>query len=81
MENENYIGVGGPNYTPKEELPFAKAVGRIFGSTTVKEGHTVAHLEPQHVHDVMRFAADYFRVRWLDAGSRKKSWRHEVETL
>ena len=31
-ENEDYVGVGGPNYTPKEELPFAKAVGRIFGS-------------------------------------------------
>jgi len=31
-ENEKYVGVGGPNYTPREELPFAKAVGRIFGS-------------------------------------------------
>jgi len=32
VENKGYVGVGGPNYTPKEELPFAKAVGRIFGS-------------------------------------------------
>ena len=31
-ENSNYVGVGGPNFTPREGLPFAKAVGRIFGS-------------------------------------------------
>ena len=35
-ENENYVGVGGPNYTPREELPFAKAVGRIFISNVYR---------------------------------------------
>ena len=33
IERESeFVGVGGPNFTPEEELPFAKAVGRIFGS-------------------------------------------------
>ena len=46
-ENEKYVGVGGPNYTPREELPFAKAVGRIFGSKFLFSfrytvGHSVA---------------------------------------
>ena len=31
-DNNEYVGVGGPNFTPREGLPFAKAVGRIFGS-------------------------------------------------
>ena len=30
--DSEFVGVGGPNFTPEEELPFAKAVGRIFGS-------------------------------------------------
>ena len=30
--NPDYAGVGGPNFPPREGLPFAKAVGRIFGS-------------------------------------------------
>ena len=31
-KGSEFVGVGGPNFTPEEELPFAKAVGRIFGS-------------------------------------------------
>ena len=31
-KDTEFVGVGGPNFTPEEELPFAKAVGRIFGS-------------------------------------------------
>lgn len=31
-ENPDYVGVGGPNFTPPNEPPFAQAVGRIFGS-------------------------------------------------
>ena len=31
-KESEFVGVGGPNFTPEEELPFAKAVGRIFGS-------------------------------------------------
>lgn len=31
-ENQAFVGVGGPNFTPPNEPPFARAVGRIFGS-------------------------------------------------
>ena len=31
-ENPDFVGVGGPNFTPPNEPPFAQAVGRIFGS-------------------------------------------------
>jgi len=49
-ENENYVGVGGPNYTPKEELPFAKAVGRIFGSKFLFSfRYTVGHSKAREI--------------------------------
>jgi len=31
-DNPDFVGVGGPNFTPPNEPPFAQAVGRIFGS-------------------------------------------------
>jgi cellulose synthase/poly-beta-1,6-N-acetylglucosamine synthase-like glycosyltransferase len=49
-ENEKYVGVGGPNYTPREELPFAKAVGRIFGSKFLFSfRYTVGHSRAREI--------------------------------
>ena len=49
-ENEDYVGVGGPNYTPKEELPFAKAVGRIFGSKFLFSfRYTIGHAKAKEI--------------------------------
>ena len=49
-KNEKYIGVGGPNYTPKQGLPFAKAVGRIFGSKFLFSfRYTVGHSEARDI--------------------------------
>ena len=48
--NPGYAGVGGPNFTPREELPFAKAVGRIFGSKFLfRFRYTAGHDEPREV--------------------------------
>ena len=50
LENEEYVGVGGPNYTPKQGLPFAKAVGRIFGSKFLFSfRYTVGHSEAREI--------------------------------
>jgi cellulose synthase/poly-beta-1,6-N-acetylglucosamine synthase-like glycosyltransferase len=50
IENEDYVGVGGPNYTPKEELPFAKAVGRIFGSKFLFSfRYTIGHSKAKEI--------------------------------
>ena len=50
IENENYVGVGGPNYTPKEEMPFAKAVGRIFGSKFLFSfRYTIGHSKAKEI--------------------------------
>jgi len=49
-ENEGYIGVGGPNFTPKSGLPFAKAVGRIFGSKFLFSfRYTIGHAKPREI--------------------------------
>ena len=49
-ENENYVGVGGPNFTPKEGLPFAKAVGRIFGSKFLFSfRYTIGHAKAKEI--------------------------------
>ena len=49
-ENNNYVGVGGPNFTPKEGLPFAKAVGRIFGSKFLFSfRYTIGHPQPKEI--------------------------------
>ncbi len=49
-KNEKYVGVGGPNYTPKQGLPFAKAVGRIFGSKFLFSfRYTVGHSEARDI--------------------------------
>ncbi|MDG1544918.1 MAG: glycosyltransferase [Candidatus Poseidoniia archaeon] len=49
-ENTNYIGVGGPNFTPREGLPFAKAVGRIFGSKFLFSfRYTIGHAKPKEI--------------------------------
>ena len=49
-ENEDYVGVGGPNYTPREELPFAKAVGRIFGSKFLFSfRYTIGHAKAKEI--------------------------------
>ena len=49
-ENPNYAGVGGPNFTPKEGLPFAKAVGRIFGSKFLFSfRYTIGHPKPKEI--------------------------------
>ena len=49
-ENEEYVGVGGPNYTPKQGLPFAKAVGRIFGSKFLFSfRYTVGHVKAREI--------------------------------
>ncbi len=48
--NPDYAGVGGPNFTPREGLPFAKAVGRIFGSKFLfRFRYTSGHDEPREV--------------------------------
>ena len=50
MENDEYVGVGGPNYTPKEEMPFAKAVGRIFGSKFLFSfRYTIGHAKAKEI--------------------------------
>ena len=50
IENNGYVGVGGPNYTPKEELPFAKAVGRIFGSKFLFSfRYTIGHSKAKEI--------------------------------
>ena len=50
IENKGYVGVGGPNYTPKEELPFAKAVGRIFGSKFLFSfRYTIGHSKAKEI--------------------------------
>ena len=50
VENKGYVGVGGPNYTPKEELPFAKAVGRIFGSKFLFSfRYTIGHSKAKEI--------------------------------
>ena len=49
-ENGNYVGVGGPNFTPREGLPFAKAVGRIFGSKFLFSfRYTIGHSKPKEI--------------------------------
>jgi len=49
-ENEGYVGVGGPNFTPKSGLPFAKAVGRIFGSKFLFSfRYTIGHPQPKEI--------------------------------
>ena len=49
-ENEKYVGVGGPNFTPKDGLPFAKAVGRIFGSKFLFSfRYTIGHAKPKEI--------------------------------
>ena len=49
-ENNQYIGVGGPNFTPQTGLPFAKAVGRIFGSKFLFSfRYTVGHAKPRKI--------------------------------
>tara|TARA_B100000700_G_C14999149_1_gene835427 strand:+ start:242 stop:1252 length:1011 start_codon:yes stop_codon:yes gene_type:complete len=49
-ENANYVGVGGPNFTPREGLPFAKAVGRIFGSKFLFSfRYTIGHSKPKEI--------------------------------
>ena len=49
-ENSNYDGVGGPNFTPREGLPFAKAVGRIFGSKFLFSfRYTIGHSKPKEI--------------------------------
>ena len=49
-ENEAYVGVGGPNFTPKSGLPFAKAVGRIFGSKFLFSfRYTIGHAKPREI--------------------------------
>ena len=49
-ENSNYVGVGGPNFTPREGLPFAKAVGRIFGSKFLFSfRYTIGHSKPKEI--------------------------------
>ena len=49
-DNTNYVGVGGPNFTPKEGLPFAKAVGRIFGSKFLFSfRYTIGHSKPKEI--------------------------------
>ena len=49
-ENKKYVGVGGPNFTPKEGLPFAKAVGRIFGSKFLFSfRYTIGHPKPKEI--------------------------------
>ncbi|OIR11966.1 MAG: hypothetical protein BEU05_03315, partial [Marine Group III euryarchaeote CG-Bathy2] len=50
VQNPDYAGVGGPNFTPREGLPFAKAVGRIFGSKFLfRFRYTAGHGEPREV--------------------------------
>ena len=50
QENEEYVGVGGPNYTPRQGLPFAKAVGRIFGSKFLFSfRYTVGHSKAREI--------------------------------
>ena len=50
IENKGYVGVGGPNYTPNEELPFAKAVGRIFGSKFLFSfRYTIGHSKAKEI--------------------------------
>ncbi len=50
QENEEYAGVGGPNYTPRQGLPFAKAVGRIFGSKFLFSfRYTVGHSKAREI--------------------------------
>ena len=49
-ENSDYVGVGGPNFTPREGLPFAKAVGRIFGSKFLFSfRYTIGHSRPKEI--------------------------------
>jgi len=49
-QNEDYVGVGGPNFTPKSGLPFAKAVGRIFGSKFLFSfRYTIGHAKPREI--------------------------------
>lgn len=49
-ENSSYVGVGGPNFTPREGLPFAKAVGRIFGSKFLFSfRYTIGHSKPKEI--------------------------------
>lgn len=49
-ENTDYVGVGGPNFTPREGLPFAKAVGRIFGSKFLFSfRYTIGHAKPKEI--------------------------------
>lgn len=49
-QNEDYAGVGGPNFTPKQGLPFAKAVGRIFGSKFLFSfRYTIGHAKPREI--------------------------------
>ncbi|OIR21576.1 MAG: hypothetical protein BEU01_02455 [Marine Group III euryarchaeote CG-Epi4] len=49
-DNTKYVGVGGPNFTPREGLPFAKAVGRIFGSKFLFSfRYTIGHAKPKEI--------------------------------
>ena len=49
-ENPTHVGVGGPNFTPREGLPFAKAVGRIFGSKFLFSfRYTIGHSKPKEI--------------------------------
>jgi cellulose synthase/poly-beta-1,6-N-acetylglucosamine synthase-like glycosyltransferase len=49
-QKPDYAGVGGPNYTPREGLPFSKAVGRIFGSKFLfRFRYTTGHDKPCEV--------------------------------
>ena len=49
-DNNEYVGVGGPNFTPREGLPFAKAVGRIFGSKFLFSfRYTIGHAKPKEI--------------------------------
>ena len=49
-DNNEYVGVGGPNFTPREGLPFAKAVGRIFGSKFLFSfRYTIGHVKPKEI--------------------------------
>ncbi len=49
-DHPDYVGVGGPNFTPPEELPFAQAVGRIFGSRFLFSfRYTIGHRKPREI--------------------------------
>jgi len=49
-QNEEHVGVGGPNFTPRQGLPFAKAVGRIFGSKFLFSfRYTIGHAKAREI--------------------------------